>query len=311
MQNEVINDNKLQWYDYGARNYDRSLGRFFNVDPLGGSSSQIDISLYAYAWNNPINMIDPDGMHAERSDEQTKARNLKRHREALHYTDLGAGASIMGYFGNGTTGVVKEIAGKSEGSKAKSTTQEDGEVNEDDSGDGITENGNGTMTVTTSGISLTYESISSDSDLNKVLFTTAAAYTPQASEWLSRNATIQRKVLIEDFGQVVVRNKFFARGLANLSNYSRGFGPITDAAFTSYDTYQVINGKMSASKYIYNIVGLGSSFYVAATVSNPAGAFVGTLFGLGSVLYDSAFDIKEHIINNAPSINFNSGFCGH
>lgn len=38
----------------------------------------------------------------------------------------------MGYFGNGTTGVVKEIAGKSEGSKAKSTAQEDGEVNEGD-----------------------------------------------------------------------------------------------------------------------------------------------------------------------------------
>jgi len=123
----------LDMYDYGARNYDPSLGRFFNVDPLGGSSSQIDKSSYAYAWNNPINMIDPDGMHAERSDEQTKARNLKRHREALHYTDLGAGASIMGYFGNGTTGVVKEIAGKSEGSKAKSTAQEGDEVNEGDS----------------------------------------------------------------------------------------------------------------------------------------------------------------------------------
>lgn len=61
---------------------------------------------------------------------------------------------------------------------------------------------------------------------------------------------------------------------------------------------------MPVGKYIYNIVGLGSSFYVAATVSNPAGAFVGTLFGLGSVLYDSALGIKEHIINNAPSINF-------
>jgi RHS repeat-associated protein len=68
LQNEVINDKKLQWYDYGARNYDPSLGRFFNVDPLGGSSSQIDKSLYAYAWNNPINMIDPDGMHADCND---------------------------------------------------------------------------------------------------------------------------------------------------------------------------------------------------------------------------------------------------
>jgi RHS repeat-associated protein len=91
LQNEVINDKKLQWYDYGARNYDPSLGRFFNVDPLGGSSSQIDKSLYAYAWNNPINMIDPDGMHAERSDEKSRS---KKRQGAGGYYEFGAGASI-------------------------------------------------------------------------------------------------------------------------------------------------------------------------------------------------------------------------
>ena len=122
MQNEVINDKKLQWYDYGARNYDPSLGRFFNVDPLGGSSSQIDKSLYAYAWNNPINMIDPDGMHAERNDE--KSRSTKR-QGAGGYYEFGAGASIS------ADGVGRRLT-ESEGSKAKSTAQEGGEVNEGD-----------------------------------------------------------------------------------------------------------------------------------------------------------------------------------
>jgi RHS repeat-associated protein len=61
-QDEVINSKKLQWYDYGARNYDVTIGRWMNIDPLAASLSQIDKSPYAYTWNNPINLIDPDGM---------------------------------------------------------------------------------------------------------------------------------------------------------------------------------------------------------------------------------------------------------
>ncbi len=59
----------LNWYDYGARNYDASLGRFFNVDPLADAPMQVDKSPYAYTWNNPINLTDPDGMHPDWNEE--------------------------------------------------------------------------------------------------------------------------------------------------------------------------------------------------------------------------------------------------
>ena len=47
------------YIDYGARQYDPILGRWFAQDPL--SEKYYGISPYAFCHNNPINRIDPDG----------------------------------------------------------------------------------------------------------------------------------------------------------------------------------------------------------------------------------------------------------
>jgi RHS repeat-associated protein len=52
----------LGWYAYGFRYYDASVGRFVGVDPLADHANQIDKSPFAYAWGNPISLIDPDGL---------------------------------------------------------------------------------------------------------------------------------------------------------------------------------------------------------------------------------------------------------
>jgi len=57
----------LGYYDYGARFYDPSMGRFTSVDPLAEMYNYQ--STYAYAANNPITNIDIMGMAAASTQE--------------------------------------------------------------------------------------------------------------------------------------------------------------------------------------------------------------------------------------------------
>ena len=59
----------LDWYDFGARNYDASLGRWMNIDPL--AEKFIAATPYNYTANNPVLYKDPNGKDIYRYDKRT------------------------------------------------------------------------------------------------------------------------------------------------------------------------------------------------------------------------------------------------
>jgi len=86
----------LNWYDYGARQYDAALGRWFAVDPL--AEKYYTSTPLAYCGNNPVNRIDLFGMDWYQNNETKYYVWYHGSDERDGYTYIGKQGSFLGEF---------------------------------------------------------------------------------------------------------------------------------------------------------------------------------------------------------------------
>lgn len=96
----------LNWYDYGARNYDPAIGRWMNLDPL--ANAHPDMTPYRYSFNSPTNAADPTGLLEDwvqngddffyDSEVTTQAEAASKYGETAKH--LNEGSRLTGKLGN-------------------------------------------------------------------------------------------------------------------------------------------------------------------------------------------------------------------
>ena len=86
----------LNWYDYGARHYDATLGRWFVVDPL--AEKYYSSGPFVYCGNNPVNRIDLFGMDWYQNNETKYYVWYDDDNEREGYTYVGGQGSVLGEF---------------------------------------------------------------------------------------------------------------------------------------------------------------------------------------------------------------------
>ena len=101
---EFDSRNGLNWYDYGARHYDATFGRFVSVDPL--AKQDYAVSPYTYCGNNPIkgNFLGTDnrGLQGDAIIMDSKFFQQGMEHELAEGLDLG-----LSSLDEGTRGIVE------------------------------------------------------------------------------------------------------------------------------------------------------------------------------------------------------------
>ncbi len=95
---------------FGARDYDATIGRFLSKDHVGFDAG---VNFYAYAGNNPVNWIDPEGLLRAKvcrrplkkwefgpKDHKFHPMGMFKHTYIAFYTDSGITTDTYGILGN-------------------------------------------------------------------------------------------------------------------------------------------------------------------------------------------------------------------
>ena len=111
----------LNFYDYGARNYDPAIGGWMNIDPL--AESYYSHTPYSYCMNNPVYFIDIDGRKwaSKKDEEQADEMMVKAELKARQ-------AEYENFVARNDLAVAKEMGNIQMIEKASSKIYENSEI---------------------------------------------------------------------------------------------------------------------------------------------------------------------------------------
>ena len=122
---ELDEEQGLDWYYFGARYYDASIGRWLSLDPLAGKYQSL--SPYNYVANNPLLFVDYDGNDFGISKSASGNKNFKKAWNAWQSTKIGQ--SVLRSIEKNSGIMVYFDIGKSEYAAGSTNFQVEGIVN--------------------------------------------------------------------------------------------------------------------------------------------------------------------------------------
>jgi RHS repeat-associated protein len=253
LQDDQLAGNTLDWYDYGARFYDATLGRWHVVDPLGEAFSSF--SAYHYVRNNPIRLYDPNGM----ADNDWIERQQAMDNEYIAQHDAMFNSIMTGRSPHGNN-KKKRNAGAEE-------QIDDGEDGEDAStGGGSDLNGNGVLRNTGDALSYGAGAIGI-TQIGMIQYRSSLSIHSKVgtfSSFASKYGTL---------GKVGGRLGYAGAGINLISNVG-----------------EVRSGEIGAGRFSYRLGSLGASICIGAAIGGPWAAVGGAAVGGISTGFEYIYD---------------------
>jgi len=241
---ELIEDNGLQYYDYGQRMYDPALGRFNRIDRF--SEKYGSLSPYQYGANNPILYIDVNGdsimisHRAERIVYQDGNLTWAGTGQTYDGKAINKKGNLKGFVGQSVKALNAIRTGGKSGNELISNLQNDSHYAK-------ISKGNNSAT----GISVAWDPNSTSGGLDESGGTSRPAFIGLAHElahaWdlLEDGKQDQSEWFIAPNGQVKPKVEQYASHWENLIRAENGLNLRTHYATTPYEPSRLVNGVSS------------------------------------------------------------------